>query len=77
LGQTRRKKNTWKDGPIHFLGSRFRYQSGKYQIHGHGIDPNAQINFPSGNAAKDPTVRITDISNKNRKKQEVFTIDGI
>ena len=69
-------KNTWKDGPIHFLGSRFRYRSGKYQIHGHGIDLNAQIDFPGGNAAKGPTVRITDIPNKNWKKQEVFTTDG-
>ena len=68
--------NTWTSDPSRFPNGGFKYRSGKYQIHGHGIDPKAQIEHPGSNAANMPTVRITDISNKNWKKQEVFTIDG-
>ena len=71
------KSKRWHDNETgHFTKRPTRYRSVKYQIHGHGIDLNAQIDFPGGNAAKGPTVRITDIPNKNWKKQEVFTTDG-
>ena len=68
--------NTWASDPSRFPSGGFKYRSGKYQIHGHGIDPKIQAKFPGNNAANMPTVRITDISTKDWKKQDVFTIDG-
>ena len=63
--------NKWMPNSEKFPKGGFKYSSGHYTVHGHGINPVAVEKFPNSNAAKGPTATITDSTNA-----QTFRTDG-
>ena len=60
----RELKNEWGDNPDKFPTSDFTYRSENYSVHRHGENPAAIARFSGSNAAKGPTLSVTDRSSR-------------
>jgi len=63
-GAPRGLPNLWRANPIDFPTGGFKYVSGPYSIHGHGINPKVVASYPGNNSAVGPTARISEMNAK-------------